>query len=130
MTWMIAILAGLLAGGGVYLMMRRQLFEVILGIGLLSQAVNVVILVSGGWMQGARPPLVIDDPAKVAYDGKETYISQVDPTLYQDPLPQALILTAIVIGFGLLSFLMVLAARADEATGSHEVGELETEDSP
>jgi multicomponent Na+:H+ antiporter subunit C len=130
MTWIAAIIAAVLAGAGAHLMMRRHLLDVIIGVSLLSQAVNVVILASGGWVRGNRPPVLLEEAAEVEVAGALAKVSQVDASLYQDPLPQALILTAIVIGFALLSFLMVLAARAHEETGSGDVGELESEDSP
>lgn len=126
MTLMMSLLAGLLAAGAVVLMLRRTLLDVVFGVAILSQAVNLVMLVSSGWAEESRPPVLVEEGLATAAGT----VSQVDPALYQDPLPQALILTAIVIGFALLGFLTVLAARAFETSGSHEVGELETEDAP
>lgn len=91
---------GVLTACGVYLILRPRTFSVILGLTLLSYAVNVLILASGRLRAGA-PPLVLPGAIGLA-----------------DPLPQALVLTAIVIGFGMTAYLVALALRAkgDSAT--------------
>lgn len=126
MTLILSCLVAILFGAGIYLLLRRNLFEVLLGVGLMSQGVNVMILTVSGWKETARPPLIIEEPIQAA--GAEAgqaalYVSRVNTAAYVDPLPQALILTAIVIGFGLLSYLMVLLVRARENYESLEIGE-------
>lgn len=127
MNVMMACLVAVLFGAGVYLLVRRNLFEVLLGIGLMSQGVNVMILAASGWKESGRPPLILEEALETAGGT----VSQVNVGAYVDPLPQALILTAIVIGFGLLSFLMVLLMRSQETLGSletcEESGEEESE---
>lgn len=88
------LLAGLLFGAGVYLVLSRKLLCILFGFVLLSNAANVVILAVSGDPTAGSPPLV--------QDGVATQV---------DPLPQALILTAIVIGFGVLSYLTLLVYR-------------------
>ncbi len=79
---------------GIYLMLRARTYPVVLGLTLLSYAVNLFLFSSGGLVTGH--PGVIRDGV----------------TEYADPLPQALVLTAIVIGFGMVAFLVILALRA------------------
>jgi multicomponent K+:H+ antiporter subunit C len=102
MELLLASAIGLLCSAGVYLMLRARTFPVVLGLTFLSYAVNVFIFVSGGIRVG-QPPII---GAAVAMT---------------DPLPQALVLTAIVIGFGMTAFLVVLALRARGATGGDHV---------
>ena len=83
--------------GSVYLLLSRALIRMLLGLSLLGNAVNLVIFV-GGRLTRAVPPIV---PA-----------GEVMPIGGANPLPQALILTAIVIGFAMFSFLLVLSYRA------------------
>jgi multicomponent K+:H+ antiporter subunit C len=97
---------GLLAGCGTWLMLRRRTFPVVLGLTLLSYAVNLFLFASGGLTPDA-PPLI--------RAGAETYA---------DPLSQALVLTAIVIGFGMTAYLLALALRARAESG-HDRTELE-----
>jgi multicomponent K+:H+ antiporter subunit C len=114
MEALIALVIGVLVSCGVYLLLRARTFPVILGLTLLSYAVNLFIFVMGRLRSGA--------PAVVG---------QADGNLlnYADPLPQALVLTAIVIGFAMTAFLLVLALRAraelgnDHVDGSAAIGE-------
>lgn len=94
MALLMATAIGVLVGGGVYLLLRARTFAVILGLTLLSYGVNLFLLAAGRLGLGAAPVLADQAPA------------------YADPLPQALILTAIVISFGMTAFLVVLALRA------------------
>ncbi|MFO1360957.1 MAG: Na+/H+ antiporter subunit C [Burkholderiales bacterium] len=103
MELLVAAALGLVTACAVYLMLRGRTFPVVLGLALLGYAVNFFIFVAGGLAVGA-PPLVADGAAA-----------------YADPLPQALVLTAIVIGFGTTGFLLALALRARAATGSDHV---------
>ena len=94
----IALLVGLFVAVAAYLMLSRALVRVLLGIVVLGNAVNLLIFVAGR-LKGPSPPIV---PA-----------GQTSPVGYvANPLPQALILTAIVIGFAMFAFLIVLAFRA------------------
>lgn len=106
MELVLAILAGLLYATGLYLMLRRRLAQLIIGLGLLSNGSNILILAAAG-VTRARPPL-IEDPALAA-----------EP--FADPVPQSLILTAIVIGFGVLAFALVLAHRVHRSAGSDDI---------
>lgn len=94
---------GVLTAAAIYLMLRRRTFPVILGVTLLSYAVNL-FLVSMGRLTIDQPPVV--------HKGVESYA---------DPLPQALVLTAIVIGFAMTAFVLVLALRAHRDLGTDHV---------
>ncbi|MFA5538340.1 MAG: Na+/H+ antiporter subunit C [Gemmobacter sp.] len=98
MEIMIAVTVGLLVACGAYLMMAGRLLPYIFGLVLLSNAGNLVIFGSGR-LTYARPPLVPEG-------------SPAPEGLVANALPQALILTAIVIGFGLMSFALALAFRS------------------
>ncbi|HSN83287.1 MAG TPA: Na+/H+ antiporter subunit C [Polyangiales bacterium] len=103
MEALIAIVIGVLTASGVYLLLRARTYPVILGIMMLGYAVNLFLVAMGRVAPGAAP------------------ILQKGVTDYVDPLPQALVLTAIVIGFGMAAFLVVLALRAGMTTGSDHV---------
>jgi multicomponent Na+:H+ antiporter subunit C len=89
----ISIISGCLVAVGVYLLLQKQLLKIIIGTAILSHAAHLLILTMGKLDRGA-PPII--------KKGIETYV---------DPLPQALILTSIVISFGVTSYLLVLAYR-------------------
>jgi multicomponent Na+:H+ antiporter subunit C len=95
---LIALLVGLFVASAAYLMMSRALVRVLLGIIVLGNGVNLLIFVAGR-LTRATPPIV---PA-----GEMMPIGT-----FANPLPQALVLTAIVIGFAMFAFLIVLALRA------------------
>jgi multicomponent K+:H+ antiporter subunit C len=103
MEAVIATGIGLLTACGLYLILQARSFSVVLGLTLLSYAVNLLIFFSGRLGAGA-PPLVLAGAAGIA-----------------DPLPQALVLTAIVIGFGMTAYLVALALRAKGETGTDAV---------
>jgi multicomponent K+:H+ antiporter subunit C len=88
---------------GVYLLLRARTFPVVLGLTLLSYGVNLFLFASGRLIPG-EPPLIAE--------GVERYV---------DPLPQALVLTAIVIGFAMTAFVVVLALRALADLGNDHV---------
>ena len=96
-----------LAAAGIFLILERHILRVIFGLILLGNAVNLGIFTAGRLTRG-HPPL-IDRGELLPAEG------------YAAPLPQALILTAIVIGFGLLVFKLVLAHRAHRETGTADV---------
>jgi len=97
----LAILVGLFLTVAIYLILSRSLIRVLLGVVVLGNAINLLIFVAGR-LTSAVPPIV---PAG----------QKVPSGLFANPLPQALILTAIVIGFAMFAFLIVLAFRAYEA---------------
>ncbi len=107
MEALLAVFVGVLSGTGVYLLLRARTFDVVLGLTLLSYAANVTIFAMGR-ITVARPPIIQ---------------SGLAPTLanYADPLPQALVLTAIVISFAMTALLLVIALAARAATGSDHV---------
>ena len=104
---LLAIGLGVLTASGVWLLLRAQVFDVIVGLTLLSYAVNVFIFLTGRVRIGS-PPIV---------DGKLA----PTPASYADPLPQALVLTAIVISFAMTALILVIALRANAETGSDHV---------
>ncbi|HEY7170577.1 MAG TPA: Na+/H+ antiporter subunit C [Vicinamibacterales bacterium] len=105
MELLLAILAGVLYASGLYLMLRRRLAQLIIGLGLLSHGSNVLILSAAG-VTRAKPPLVT---------------AGMTADQFADPVPQSLILTAIVIGFGVLAFALVLAHRVQQSAGSDDI---------
>lgn len=107
MEFLVALGIGLLAAAGIYLTLRARTFDVVLGLTLLSYAVNLFIFTMGRLTVG-KPPIVGTELA---------------PTLanHADPLPQALVLTAIVIGFGMTALLLALALANRRESGSDHV---------
>ena len=111
MEWLLAMVIGVLTASGVFLTLRARTFPVVLGLTLLAFGVNVFLFAMGRLTIGH--PAVIDPLA----------------TTYSDPLPQALVLTAIVIAFGMTAFLIVLALKARSELGNDHVDGLDlTED--
>jgi multicomponent K+:H+ antiporter subunit C len=107
MLLLLATFIGALAGCGVWLMLRARTFDVVLGLTLLSYAVNVFIFAMGRVKVGAAPIVDKAVPATLAS--------------HADPLPQALVLTAIVIGFAMTALLVAIALRTRAETGSDHV---------
>jgi multicomponent Na+:H+ antiporter subunit C len=105
-----AILIGGLFAAALYLILRRSLLKIILGLILLSQTANIIIFVSAG-LTRAVPPIIAQGES-------------APPIPHADPLPQALILTAIVIGLGVLAFAMALVHRANKEFESDDVDRL------
>jgi multicomponent K+:H+ antiporter subunit C len=94
MEFMAASVIGVLTAAGVYLVLRARTFPVVLGLTLLTYAVNVFLFAMGR--------LAINLPPVITSEA----------TAYTDPLPQALVLTAIVISFGMTALIVVMALRA------------------
>ena len=92
MELLVASSVGVLTAGGVYLILRLRAFPVILGLALLSYAVNIFLFSTGRLLVNAPPVL-----------------SKYGDAVYTDPLPQALVLTAIVISFGMTAVLVMIA---------------------
>lgn len=114
MTLLLAIVIGFLYGAGVYLVLRRSLFKLILGLVLLAHGANLLIFTAGGLVP-AQPPIIAPGEKDL-------------PNKSPDPLPQALILTAVVIGFGVLAFALVLFHRARQVLGTDDPDELKVGD--
>lgn len=98
--------AAILFGIGTYLILQRLLSRVIIGLALMSHGANLLIILSAGAGAGAEPPILAEG---------------VDPAVVADPLPQAMVLTAIVISFGVMTFLLALALQSWLLTGSDAV---------
>lgn len=139
MSYFSSFLVAIFFAAGVYLLMRRNAFEVLLGSGLLGQATFILLISMSGWQEDTKPPLlehqdgkthelVIAEQPTAAQFNELQKIAQDRAEGYVDPLPQALILTAIVIGFGVTSFLIVLVARSVQETETLEFGELAKEE--
>lgn len=125
MEFITALVAGALLASSFYLLLRRNLLRFIIGLIILGNAVNLVIFTMGR-LTRAEPPVI---PAG----------AEVPTGAYANPLPQALILTAIVISFGLLAFTLVLVYRnfvanqtieSDEVRTSEPDEELEVREDP
>jgi multicomponent Na+:H+ antiporter subunit C len=114
MELVLSLLVGLLYGAGVYMMLRRSLVKLLIGLALLGQATNLLIFTVGGVTRG-KPALIAADAMRL-----------VAP--YADPLPQALILTAIVIGFGVQVFALVLILRSYETVQTDDLDTMRTTD--
>ena len=113
MELLLAITAGTLYGAGFYLMLRRRLAQLIVGLGLLSNGTNLLIFTGGG-LTRVRAPIIPE--------GKNTMTGA-----FADPVPQSLVLTAIVIGFGVLAFALVLAHRVHVMNDSDDIDQMSKE---
>ena len=102
METLFAVLIGLLVAAGVFLMLSRTIIRVVLGLAFVAYGVNLAILTVSGLRQESPPLLTLKGP-------------------YVDPLPQALVLTAIVIGFGTTALLLTVALRAYQVAGHDDV---------
>jgi multicomponent Na+:H+ antiporter subunit C len=109
----LAALVGVLFACAAYLLVQPDLMRMIFGLVLLNNAVNVLIFAAGRVVRG-QPPLIESEHAPTA--------------LMANPLPQALLLTAIVIGFGLVTFTLVLLYRAQPTLGTLNTDALTRED--
>jgi len=114
MEILLAIMTGILYAAGVFMILRRSLVKLIIGLILLGNGANLLIFLLGRISKG-KPPIIPAD-------------SNVFVEAYADPVPQALILTAIVISFGLQSFAIVLIKRAYQAVGTDDLDEMNTTD--
>jgi multicomponent Na+:H+ antiporter subunit C len=103
MTLLLAVVVGVIFGCGLYLMMRRTMVQLLIGLAMIGNGANLLIFMSAGMTRG-RPPLVPD--------GAEAPV--VSPA---DPVAQALILTAIVISFGVIAFTLALTHKTFDAAG-------------
>ena len=111
---LMAITIGILFAAAIYMMLRRSIVKLVIGLILLSNAANLLIFATAGMGWGA-PPLV-----PKGMTAPEAAVA--------DPLPQALVLTAIVIAFGVLSFAVVLVRRAWEIVGADDLDQMKDTD--
>ena len=107
MELVIAAAIGILAGSGVWLVLRPRTYQLVIGLALLSYAVNLFIFSVGRLRVNAAP--VIDKT------------KEIDPAAYTDPVPQALVLTAIVIGFATTALFLVVIIVSRGLTGTDHV---------
>lgn len=110
MFTILAFVIGALYAAGLYMMLRRSISKLVIGLGLLSHAANLLIFTAGGLVR-ARAPLIDDDAQ-----------SLIAP--FADPVPQALVLTAIVISFGVMAFALVLIRRTHETIETDDLDEM------
>lgn len=110
MEIILAIMIGVLYAAGIYMILRRSLVKLILGIIILGNGANLLIFLLGRITKG-RPPIIPGD-------------LKVFEEAYADPIPQALILTAIVISFGLQSFAIILIKRAYKVVKTDDLDEM------
>jgi multicomponent Na+:H+ antiporter subunit C len=114
-TLLLAIVIGALYATGLYLMMRRSLVKLILGLAMLGHAANLLIFTVSGLDRSTTPVVGAGQQALEAP--------------FPDPVPQALVLTAIVIGFGVQAFALVLVKRAYQETGTDDLRSMRSTDS-
>lgn len=112
MELLVASGIGLLFASGTYLLLRARTFPVVVGLSLHAYGVNALIFAMGRLETGKAPILALDLPA------------------YTDPLPQALVLTAIVIAFGMTALIVVLILRSFLEIGSDHVDGADADDDP
>ena len=143
MELLLAITVGALYAAGFYMILRRSFVKIIIGLALLSHAANLFLFTVGGVKEDAKAPILgdakhvetpLEDEAESAREtDSETETEKADEHPhyaraedYADPLPQALILTAIVIGFGVQAFTLVLFKRVYQTAGSDDLDQLKS----
>lgn len=114
MEVLLAVMIGVLYAAGIYLMLKRSLVKLIIGVILLGNGANLLIFLLGRIAKGSPP--VIPEESKTFLEA------------YTDPLPQALILTAIVISFGLQAFAIVLVKRVFQVVKTDDIDKMNTTD--
>lgn len=114
MSTVMALLIGALFSAAIYLMLRRSIVKLVMGLILLSNAANLAIFTGAGLTRGG-PPLL-------------DAVTKQPPTETADPLAQALVLTAIVIAFGVLAFSVVLIHRANEVVATDDMDQMKDTD--
>lgn len=109
MIWIFALVMGISVAAGVYLALSRDLFRMVVGLSVIGAALNLLVFASGR-LDSAAPPIVVAGTQVLANAA--------------NPLPQALVLTAIVIGFALLCFSLVLVVRLMRAADTDDAHRL------
>ena len=115
MTVVLAVVIGVLYAAGLYMVMRRSMVKRVFGLALLAHAANLLIFTVGGLTRGGTP--IVPGGAQ----------APIPP--FPDPVPEALVLTAIVIGFGVQAFVLVRIKRAHGETGTDDLDSLRSTDS-
>ena len=115
MSWMLAIAIGAVIAAGVFLLLSRSVLRVVIGVSLIGSAVNLMLFSAG--RVGTGTPPVIEQGLDALVGGT-------------NPLPQALVLTAIVIGFALTCFSLVLALTVKQKTGEGDTDALRDAEPP
>lgn len=113
MELIVALAIGAMIGSGVWLLLRPRSYQVIIGLSLISYGVNLFIF-SMGKLKAGMPPILSENGVG-------------DPAQYADPLPQALVLTAIVIGFATTALFLVVLLASRGLTGTDHVDGRESE---
>lgn len=114
MEIILAFVIGGLFAASVYMLLRRSLVKLLIGLGLLSHATNLLIFTAAKLTRG-RPPVIGANGTALAPP-------------FADPLPQALVLTAIVISFGVTAFALALAFRAYRSIGADDLDQMQNTD--
>ena len=114
MEMILALVIGWLYATSLYMMLQRSVIMLALGLALLSHASNLLVFTAGG-LTRATPPLIAEG-------------ARLPETPYADPLPQALVLTAIVISFGVLAFTLALVHRAHSTVGTDDLDAMKATD--
>lgn len=114
MNTLLAIAVGVLFAGAVYMLLRRSLVKILIGLTLLTHAANLLIFSASG-VTRSQPPILPKTSGSMT-------------SSLADPLPQALVLTAIVIGFGIQAFALALAYRSYKTSGTDDIEELNNTD--
>lgn len=114
MEMFLAFIIGALYAGGIYMMLRRSIVKLIIGLSLLSHAANLLIFTLGRLTRG--------QPALIPFGATRP------EGVFADPVPQALILTAIVISFGVTAFAVVLIKRAYQTVGTDDLDDMKSTD--
>lgn len=114
MEIMLAFVIGGLFAAGIYMLLRRSLLKLLLGLSLMSHATNLLIFTVARLTRGAPPVIGMNETA-------------IRPP-FADPMPQALILTAIVISFGVTAFALALAFRTYRSVGTDDLDQMQSTD--
>ncbi|WP_121665891.1 Na+/H+ antiporter subunit C [Mesonia aquimarina] len=114
MELLLAIMTGVLYAAGLYMILRRSLVKLIIGLIIISNGANLLIFLLGRITKG-HPPIIPED-------------AKMFSEIYADPVPQALILTAIVISFGLQSFAIILVKRAYKVVNTDDIDKMNATD--
>lgn len=139
MTLILAVTIGVLYATSVYMLLRRSIAKLLIGIALLGHATNLLVFVAGGSTRLALPPVLPEEQATLETQSPEgpspkskavlspPFVlprTPIDNAAYADPLPQAMVLTAIVISFGFLAFVITLLSRNASHLSSDDVDEM------
>lgn len=113
MEILLSALTGLLYATGVYMILRRSILKFIIGIIFMSNATNLLVFLSAGIVSGT--PVFVDG-------------TKINQSFMADPLPQALVLTAIVIGFGIVVFTLALMYKFFSVNATDDLDQLKNTD--